>query len=85
MYFLFFTISRIDEMYEGEMDSDKEEDLLQTWLGELDTLKRVSSFSFFLDSNLNKSVKYFYLWTLNSHNCGLEEMVDIERYEDMIA
>lgn len=54
MYFLFFTISRIDEMYEGEMDSDKEEDLLQTWLGELDTLKRVSSFSFFLDSNLNK-------------------------------
>ena len=61
MYFLFFTISRIDEMYEGEMDSDKEEDLLQTWLGELDTLKRVSSFSFFLDSNLNKSVKYFYL------------------------
>lgn len=59
IYFLFFTISRIDEMYEGEMDSDKEEDLLQTWLGELDTLKRVRSFSFFLDSNLK--VKYFYL------------------------
>ena len=29
-------------MYEGDGDSDREQDLLQTWLGELDTLKKVN-------------------------------------------